>query len=228
MKTKKTTLEQLQTLITAEQSPIPERDLNHMRANVLKGQIRPVKYEDENGKICMRYVMVTHQYVELTQIVGVMLIHHLPDLATQDDVKFGPDDIEYPLVGAIQTSNQAPVLLADLGRVVGCIEGELLDLVMGLNRGGHRDATRSGRVVLESDDLRAQIADEEWKVMQLIADEAFQYINAADEFPGADFGQESKLLEIEETRLSLSTLTEVEDLDTLRSILSHYQEEVAA
>lgn len=228
METKRLSLKQIQQMIPSEQVEVPTRDLNHMRAEIAVGQIRPIIYEDEKGRFRKRYIMLTHQSPDLPGVVGAMLIHHWPNLATQDDVWIEPADVGYPVTGAIQTSNQAPVLVASLGTAVAQLDDDLLDLVLQLNSGGRRDSVRSGRIVLEPDDVRAQIAAEEWKIMQLIADEAFQYINAPDEVPGADFGQESKLLDIEETRLSLSTLTEVELLDAQHSIRSHYPEEVAA
>ncbi|MFM8857183.1 MAG: hypothetical protein ACKOI2_08280 [Actinomycetota bacterium] len=196
-------LEQLKQLVSSDQVAVPQSDANHMRASIEPGQIRPVLYQDEKGRFNKRYVMITHQYGDLPEIAGAMLILDLPAYASHDDVKFGPQDLEYPIVGAIETSNQAPVLVADLGQVVGQINGELLDLVLRLNRGGRRDATRTGRIILEPDDLRAQVAADEWQTMQMIAEEAFQHIHEVEDLMLPIDSLESKLIEIEGARTSL-------------------------
>ncbi len=228
METKRLSLEQLQQMISTEQVEVPGGTLNHMRAEIEPGQIRPIVYEDEKGRFRKRYIMVTHQSSDLPAIVGAMLIHHWPNLATQDDVKIGPEDLDYPLIGAIQTSNQAPVLLAGLGTVVAQLDGDLLDLVLRLNRGGRREAARTGRLLLEPDDLRAQIAADEWKTMQFIADNAFQYINIADEILEANVGHDSSLLEIEDARLGISHANGDEDLEVLISLRRFYTSEMVA
>jgi hypothetical protein len=228
METKRLSLEQIQQLISTEQVEVPSGTLNHMRADIEPGQIRPIVYEDEKGRFRKRYIMVTHQSSDLPAIVGAMLIHHWPNLATQDDVKIGPEDLVYPLIGAIQTSNQAPVLLAGLGTVVAQLDGDLLNLVLQLNRGGRREAARTGRLVLEPDDLRAQIAADEWKTMQFIADDAFQYINIADEILEANVGHDSSLLEIEDARLEISHANGDEDLEVLISLRRFYTSEMVA
>ncbi len=228
METKRLSLEQLQQMISTEQVEVPSGTLNHMRAEIEPGQIRPIVYEDEKGRFRKRYIMVTHQSSDLPAIVGAMLIHHWPNLATQDDVKIGPEDLDYPLIGAVQTSNQAPVLLAGLGTVIAQLDGDLLDLVLRLNRGGRREAARTGRLLLEPDDLRAQIAADEWKTMQFIADDAFQYINIADEILEANVGHDSSLLEIEDARLEISHANGDEDLEVLISLRRFYTSEMVA
>lgn len=198
MQTKRLNLEQLQQLISPDQVAVPQSDANHMRASIEPGQIRPVLYQDEKSRLSKRYVMITHQYGDLPEIAGAMLVLDMPGLAGHDDVKFGPEDLGYPIVGAIETSNQAPVLVADLGRVLGRISGELLDLVLGLNRGGRRDATRTGRLLSEPDDVRAQVAADEWEIMQMIAEEAFRHIHEMEDLMLPIESPESALIETEE------------------------------
>jgi hypothetical protein len=228
METKRLSLKQIQQMIASEQVEVPARDLNHMRAEIAVGQIRPIIYEDEKGRFRKRYIMLTHQSPDLPGVVGAMLIHHWPNLATQDDVRIEPADVGYPVTGAIQTSNQAPVLVASLGTVVAQLDDDLLDLVLQLNSGGRRDSVRSGRIVLEPDDVRAQIAAEEWKVMQLIADEAFRYINVADEVNEANVGHDSQLIEIEDRRLKIANPECDDDPELLISNRRFYEKELVA
>lgn len=228
METKRLSLKQIQQMIPSEQVEVPTRDLNHMRAEIAVGQIRPIIYEDEKGRFRKRYIMLTHQSPDLPGVVGAMLIHHWPNLATQDDVRIEPADVGYPVTGAIQTSNQAPVLVASLGTAVAQLDDDLLDLVLQLNSGGRRDSVRSGRIVLEPDDVRAQIAAEEWKIMQLIADEAFRYINVADEENEANVGHDSQLIEIEDRLLKIADPECDDDLELLISNRRFYEKELVA
>jgi hypothetical protein len=171
--------------------------------------------------------MLTHQSPDLPGVVGAMLIHHWPNLATQDDVRIEPADVGYPVTGAIQTSNQAPVLVASLGTAVAQLDDDLLDLVLQLNSGGRRDSVRSGRIVLEPDDVRAQIAAEEWKIMQLIADEAFRYINEVEvEVDKAKVPLESRLIEMENAREKSANSEDPELLESLRDLYT--EEELVA
>ena len=85
---------------------------------------------------------------------------------------------------------------------------------------------RSGRIVLEPDDVRAQIAAEEWKIMQLIADEAFRYINVADEENEANIGHDSQLIEIENARGKSANSEDPELLESLRDLYT--EEELVA
>jgi hypothetical protein len=214
-------------MISSEQVEVPARDLNHMRAEIAVGQIRPIIYEDEKGRLRKRYIMLTHQSPDLPGVVGAMLIHHWPNLATQDDVRIEPADVGYPVTGAIQTSNQAPVLVASLGTAVAQLDDDLLDLVLQLNSGGRRDSVRSGRIVLEPDDVRAQIAAEEWKIMQLIADEAFRYINEVEvEVDKAKVPLESRLIEMENAREKSANSEDPELLESLRDLYT--EEELVA
>lgn len=229
MPTKRPTLQSLQTIASSYRVQLPKLGESHMRSDVSPGQIRPAFFLDANGRWQKRYVMITHQSDVYTAVVGAMLVHTHPVLATQDDVKVRPDDLGYPLDGAVQTSNQAPLLVAQLGAVVGQLDGTLLDLILGLNRGGRRDGARTGRLVLDEDDLRTQFANEEWHVMQLMAEGAFELLGL-DEIPSeALSSQEASLVEIEEIRaLSLSQSSDVDELEFRISLRPHYQGVVAA
>lgn len=229
MATKKPTLEDLQTIASSYRVQLPRLSDNHMRSNVSPGQIRPAFFLDANGRWQKRYVMITHQSDDDTSVVGAMLVHTHPVLATQDDVKVRPGDVGYPLDGAVQTSNQAPLLVAQLGAAIGQLDGTLLDLILGLNRGGRRDGARTGRLVLDEDDLRAQFAHEEWQVMQLMAEDAFEFLGL-DEDPLQVLPlQEASLVEIEEIRaLSLSQSLDVDELEFRISLRSHYEGVAAA
>jgi hypothetical protein len=86
---------------------------------------------------------------------------------------------------------------------------------------------RSGRIVLEPDDVRAQIAAEEWKIMQLIADEAFRYINEVEvEVDKAKVPLESRLIEMENAREKSANSEDPELLESLRDLYT--EEELVA
>lgn len=230
MAIKRPTLEDLQTIASSCRVHLPKPGDSHMRSDVSPGQIRPAFFLDAKGRWQKRYVLITHQSDHDTAVVGAMLIHTHPILATQDDVKIRPDDLGYPLEGAVQTSNQAPLLVAQLGAAIAQLDGILLDLILGLNRGGRRDGARTGRLVLDEDDLRAQFANEEWQVMQLMAEDAFEYLGLDEDPLQVLSSQEASLIEIEalSVELNLSHSSDDDELEFRLSLRTHYEGVVAA
>lgn len=198
METRTPSLEQLQEIAGSPSVLLPTLPATAERSNLLPGQIRPVFYVNEDGRWAKRYVMIVKQSDADSRLVGAMLIHTWPSLSTQDDVRVRPEDIAYPLDGSVQVTNQAPLLVAQLGPALAEIPDQLLQLVLGLNRGGKRDAARTGPLLLEEDDLRAQFAREEWTEMQVIAAEAFEFMSIDDEVSGEE-SLESRLVYVSET-----------------------------
>jgi hypothetical protein len=113
---------------------------------------------------------------ESASSVGAMLIHEYQNLATQDDYLINSTDLNYPLSGAIQTTNQAPLLKDQVdGRCIATLGPDLLENILNLNHGGRRAGSRTGSLVTDEDDLRVSFSQAEWEIMQYISQDYFVY-----------------------------------------------------
>lgn len=180
-------LERFRSHLASNTTPVPVGPRSG-DAVIAIGQIRMAEYITEEGDLARRHVLIVDviksrpQFPELVEYayeqdsVNVMLIHEYPELSTEDDVLIGPGDLSYPLRGAIQTTNQGPVLIRQVGPCVATLNDDLLDLVSRLNRGGRRVPSRSGLLVVDPDDRRIEFAKEEWIEMQEISADAWRSI----------------------------------------------------
>ena len=144
------------------------------------GELRPVFFKDDRDRPRMRYVMIVSQPSQSMPIVGAMLIHEHPEMMTDDDVRLYPSDIGYPIDGALQSSNLAPVLDTRLGPPVAVVPPEIASLAINLSSGGRLDGTRTGPRVFDEMDPRVRFADSEWTTMQMIASSAFAWLEEED------------------------------------------------
>ncbi len=171
--TEQMNLQKLQALISSmnqESDPIKMLDPS---IEIQIGQIRNVFYIDEEGTGLKRYVLIVS---ESASSVGAMLIHEYQNLATQDDYLINSADLRYPLSGAIQTTNQAPLLKFQVdGPCIATLGPDLLENILNLNHGGRRAGSRTGSLVTDEDDLRVSFSQAEWEIMQYISQDYFGY-----------------------------------------------------
>jgi hypothetical protein len=171
--TEQMNLQKLQALISSmnqESDPIKMLDPS---IEIQIGQIRNVFYIDEEGTGLKRYVLIVS---ESASSVGAMLIHEYQNLATQDDYLINSADLRYPLSGAIQTTNQAPLLKLQIDeQCIATLGPDLLENILNLNHGGRRAGSRTGSLVTDEDDLRVSFSQAEWEIMQYISQDYFGY-----------------------------------------------------
>ena len=170
--TEQMNLQKLKALISSvnhESDPIKMQDTS---SEIETGQIRIVLYVDDEGTLLKRYVLIVS---ESDSSVGAMLIHEYQNFATQDDYLINSADLNYPISGAIQTTNQAPLMKFQIPQCVATLSPDLLESILNLNQGGRRAGSQTGSLVIDHDDLRVSFSQAEWEIMQYISQDYYVY-----------------------------------------------------
>lgn len=134
-------------------------------AAVLVGQIRSIKFINEEGLSDSRFVLVTA--ISDSDLVQVMLIGSF-HFAGKNDVLLYEDEKPSLEADAIQTDLRFPVLRANLGHVYSAISSETRELLYKMLNFSGRDISRKG-LMDQSNWMRQDYFREEMNAMMQIA-----------------------------------------------------------
>ena len=131
-------------------------------AAVLVGQIRSIKFINEEGLSDSRFVLVTG-ILSNSDLVQVMLIGSF-HFAGKNDVRLYEDEKPSLEADAIQTDLRFPVLRANLGHVYSVISSETRELLYKMLNFSGRDISRKG-LMDQSNWMRQDYFREEMNAM---------------------------------------------------------------
>jgi hypothetical protein len=228
--TEQMNLQKLEALISSMNQESDAIKMLDPSIEIQIGQIRNVFYIDEEGTSLKRYVLIVS---ESDSSVGGMLIHESQNLATQDDYLINSADLNYPLSGAIQTTNRAPLLKLQIAQCIATLDPDLLENILNLNHGGRRTGSRTGSLVTDEDDLRVSFSQAEWEIMQYISQDYFVFeqevtnvgLERESQEIQCTFGT-SKLSSYKSFEISIDQSQEMSELEVALQELAEFEREL--